>query len=161
MSARSRLASRDWGSAPKRQDGTAPPDACCSKCSGPMQMNAPQRKKRPDLPERLQFMMLLSPPSSDGRGSVRANHPAPATAEIAAWRDEARTTIEAVATTTIETATTTAPATTATAAPATPAASTALCMRGGAAGRQHDGGGTDQTDAVNRDKRRGCKAAGQ
>lgn len=163
MPTRCRLAIGDWGSVRKRQDGMAPLNPSCSKCSGPMQMKAckksAERKRRSGFPERLRF--VKSSPRGDNRRSVRANHPAPATAEIAAWRCEARTAIEAIATTAIEAAATAAPTTTATAAPATPAATTALCMRGSAAGGQHDGRRTDQSNTINRDKRRGREAAGQ
>lgn len=158
MPTRRRLAMRDWCSLRKRQDDTAPPNASCSKCSGPMQIDTGQRKRRSGLPKRLRFMMW-SP------RSIRANNPAPATAEIAARSHEARTTIEAVAA-----AVTTAAATIETAAAATAeaattttatAAATTLGLCCGAASSQHDRRGTNQTKAINRDKRRGCEAAGQ
>jgi hypothetical protein len=96
--------------------------------------------------------------------SIRANNPAPATAEIAARSHEARTTIEAVAaavTTAAATIETAAAATAPAAATTTAATAATLGLGCGAAGGQHDCGGTDQTNAINRDKRRGCEAAGQ
>jgi len=153
----------------------APPNALCSKCSRPMQMKEGERK-RASKKFRVKEKALRFPeaPSihevvTTGNGcrrSIRANNPAPATAEIAAWRYETGTTVEAIAATistataAIEAAATTATTEAATTTAAT-AATTTLRLRSGAAGGKHDGGGTDQTNAINRDERRGCEAAGQ
>lgn len=157
MPTQRRLAERDWCTPQKRQDGTMPSDRFHANAAAPRKMSGTQRKRRSDNRSAFNLDVVTV---SDGRRSIRANHPAPATAEIATRRDEARTAIEAIATATIEAAAA-APATTATAAPATSAATTALRMRGSTACGQHDGGRTDQTNTINRDKRRGCEAAGQ
>jgi hypothetical protein len=95
------------------------------------------------------------------RGSIRADHPAPARAEVAAGRNDAITTAPAASTEAAATETTAAKAAAAASTAAATTATAAARISRRAASRQQQRGRADDADAINAKQRDRCQAACQ